>query len=61
VFEVNGSLLQDKQVAALEIGMCLVLWLHDLAVLCLSHKNYSFFYYSESSEVINVNCELLEE
>jgi hypothetical protein len=61
VFEVNGSLLQDKQVAALEIGMCSILWLHDLAVLCLSHKNYFFYYYSESSEVINVNGKLLEQ
>jgi len=38
VFEVNGSVLQDKQVTALEIGACV----QYLAVLCLSHKNYFF-------------------
>lgn len=61
MFEVNGFLLQDKQVAALEIGMCSIMWLHDSAVLCLTHKNYFFCYYSESSEVINLNGKLLEQ
>ena len=61
MFEVNGSLLWDKQVAALETGMSSILWLHDLAVSCLSHKNYFFYYCSESSEVISVNGKLFEQ
>jgi len=50
VFEVIGSLLQDKQVAALEIGVCSILWLHDLAVLCFSHQNLLTYLLTYSME-----------